>query len=264
MTSTMVHNKKADSTIATKGARRKMALAIGFWLIVWQSAAFLLGQELLLVSPLAVLHSLGTLVVTSAFWQSVGQSFVRIGGGFLLGAAAGCACAALGARFATVRTLFAPLFGMVRAIPVASFVILALLWAGSNNLSVVISFLMVAPVLYISLLAGLDARDPGLAEMAEVFRIAPAKRLRYLTLPAVLPWIASGCRTAIGLAWKSGVAAEVIGLPRQTIGERLYQTKLYLETGELFAWTLVIILLSAACEKLVTTALNAAERRLCR
>lgn len=241
-----------------------MALAVCFWLAVWQGAAFLLGQELLLVSPLTVLRSLIGLMATPVFWQSVWQSFARIGGGFLLGAAAGCCCAALAGRFMAARTLFAPLFGMVRAIPVASFVILALLWAGSANLSVIISFLMVTPVLYTSLLAGLDARDPNLAEMAQVFRIPAGKRLRYLTLPAVLPWVASGCRTAIGLAWKSGVAAEVIGLPRQTIGERLYQTKLYLETGELFGWTLVIILLSAACEKLVCAVLGWAERRLCR
>lgn len=264
MTSTMVQNNPGNAKNTAHKARRSTLLAVAFWLTVWQSAAFFLGQELLLVTPAAVLRSLAGLAVTGAFWQSIWHSFARIGGGFLLGALAGCLCAAFAARFGAARALFAPLFGTIRAIPVASFVILALLWAGSRNLSVLISLLMAAPVLYTSLLAGLDARDPSLAEMAAVFRIPPIKRLRSLTLPAVLPWVASGCRTAIGLAWKSGVAAEVIGLPRQTIGERLYQTKLYLETGELFAWTLVIILLSAVCEKLITAALAAAERRLCR
>ena len=63
--------------------------------------------------------------------------------------------------------------------------------------------------------------------------------------------ITCACRLACGLCWKSGVAAEVIGLPSGSIGERLYDAKIYLNTGEVLAWTLVIVLISLACEKLI-------------
>ena len=99
-------------------------------------------------------------------------------------------------------------------------------------------------------------------EMAQVFRLSPARRVRYLYLPQVMPYFRSGCTVALGLCWKAGIAAEVIGIPKGSIGEHLQQAKVYLDIPDLFAWTLVIVLASLAFEKLVLAALNAAARRL--
>lgn len=236
--------------------------AVLFWVGVWQLAAALLGQELLLASPKMVLASLFKLMHSTIFWQSVGQSASRILVGFLLGSAAGILLGACAGAAAPLRVLLDAAMTVLRATPVASFIILALLWVPSRGLSVLIAFMMVLPVVYTNVLQGLDACDTKLAEVARVFAVSPAKKLRWITLPQLMPWIAGGCRTAVGLAWKSGVAAEVIGLPQGSIGERMYQTKLYLETGDLFAWTLVIILLCAICEKLIAAALTAVQRRL--
>lgn len=236
--------------------------AAAFWLVVWQLAAMALGQKLLLASPLEVAQALAGLCASAIFWQSTAASLGRILAGFLLGAAAGCLLAAAAAALLPVRRLAAPLITVVRAVPVASFIILALLWVSSRALSTFVAFLMVLPVVYTGMLQGFDARDAQLTEMADLFRVRGARRLRYVTAPQLLPWAAGCFQTGIGLAFKSGVAAEVIGLPTGTIGERLYQTKLYLETGELFAWTLVIVLLSALCERLLAAALALLQRRL--
>ncbi|MEG1931503.1 MAG: ABC transporter permease subunit [Pygmaiobacter sp.] len=242
--------------------RVQTAAAVCFWLLFWQAGAVLLDSELLLSSPLTVLRTLAQLVLQNTFWQSIAASMAHILAGFALGTLAGVLLAAASSRYIAVRVLLAPPVRVLRATPVASFVILALLWVESRNLSVFITFVMVQPVLYTNVLQGLDSRDQQLDEMTTLFRVGAAKKLRFVTLPALLPWLIGGCRTAIGLAWKSGVAAEVIGLPRGSIGERLYQAKLYLETGELFAWTLVIILLSTLCEKLLVAGLCALQRRL--
>ena len=146
----------------------------------------------------------------------------------------------------------------MRSVPVASFVVIALIWFTSSVLSVFISFLIVLPVIYNSLLGALKARDRGLDEMASVFRLPFFTRLRYVWVPQVRAALLAACATSVGLAWKSGVAAELIGLCDGTIGGELYDAKLYLDTPALFAWTLIIVLASVATEKAVLALLRLA------
>ena len=143
-----------------------------------------------------------------------------------------------------------PLVAAVKAVPVASFVILVLLWVSSRNLSVVISLLIGFPVIYANVLAGLDSTDPRLIEMARVFRVPFRRQLSTVYLSQVAPFLRSGLSLAIGLCWKSGVAAEVIGITSGSIGEALYNAKILFSTAELLAWTVVIVLLSLAFERL--------------
>ena len=141
--------------------------------------------------------------------------------------------------------------------------ILALVWVRGRELSILISFLMAVPVLYSAVRTGIQGTDVQLLEMARVFRLPAGRRLRAIWLPAVLPAFREGCRTALGLCWKSGVAAEVIGLPDGSIGDALYRAKITLSTGDLFAWTFVIICLSALFEKLFLALLGLAVRHVC-
>ena len=156
----------------------------------------------------------------------------------------------------------APVMQLVKATPVASFIILALVWVSGKSLSILISFLMVLPVLYGAVRTGLESADPQLLEMARVFRLPLGRRVKAIWIPAVLPAFRQGCSVALGICWKSGVAAEVIGLPDGSIGDALYRAKITLSTGELFAWTFVIIVLSAAFEKLFLALLDKAVARV--
>ena len=149
----------------------------------------------------------------------------------------------------------------MKAVPVVSFIILALVWLPSRRLSVFISALMAFPVIYLNLREGAGRTDPQLLERARVFRVPLLRRLRDLYIPQVLPWLRSACSLGMGLCWKSGAAAEVIGLPAGTVGEGLYHAKIYLETPELFAWTVSIVAAAAAMERLTTLALDRLEKR---
>lgn len=228
----------------------KRAAAIAFTLVLWQAAAMALSQRLLLVSPIQVAVRLGSLLLEGSFWRTVLYSFLRIEAGFLLGLFAGAVLAAAAARFSLLEILIWPFMTAVKSVPVASFIILSLIWLGASGLSVFISFLMVLPIVYFNVLEGMKSTDRKLLEMAEVFAIPWGRRMRYLYLPQVKPFLLSACRTALGISWKAGIAAEVIGIPDGSIGERLYEAKIYLDTADLFAWTLVIVLLSALFEKL--------------
>ena len=231
-----------------KGRRTIRAWAVLFWLLLWQAGAMAIDQRIILVSPLTVLARLTELVPTLDFWGAIGYSLVRITAGFLLGVAAGTLLAALSARFRRVEELLAPALLAIKSIPVASFIILALILFSSKNLAVLISFLIVLPVLYTNLLSGIRAADPQLLEMARVFRVPVSRQLRGIYLPAVLPYFRSAVSLGLGLCWKSGAAAEVIGLPAGSIGEALYTAKVYFQTGDLFAWTAVVIVLSFLLE----------------
>ena len=120
---------------------------------------------------------------------------------------------------------------------------------------------MVTPIVYSNVLGGISSMDKKLTEMADVFAVPFPRRLRYLYLPQVAPFFRSACAVGLGLCWKAGVAAEVIGLPDPSIGINLYEAKVYLDTPDLFAWTLAIVLLSVAIEAALRRALGWAQAR---
>ena len=243
--------------------KRKLPLwAVLLWLLVWQAASMALDSDILLVSPLRVIATLLALLPTARFWASLLGSMARILGGFFLAAALGTLLAALAARFKRVEEWLAPPVLAMKTVPVASFVILALIWFGSRNLSVFIALVMVFPVIYTNVLAGVRAADRELAEMARVFRIPLLRRIRCITLPQVAPYFRAGCALGLGLCWKAGVAAEVIGVVGGSIGEKLYEARIYLQTGDLLAWTAGIVALSALFERLVLALLRRGFRRL--
>ena len=219
------------------------------WLIIWEGASLLINEELFLPSPVRVAVRLFQLLPEALFWSAVFFTLFRILLGFLLSVLTASILASLSYRFPLVSILSSPLVKTVRATPVASIVILVLVWVHSRNLSVVISFLMVFPVVYTNILEGLVSTDKDLIEAAGVYRITRLKRIRYIYLPSLSPYIQSAISTSLGLAWKSGIAAEVIGLPDGSIGERVYEAKIYLSTPDLFAWTVVIIILAFLFER---------------
>lgn len=229
--------------------------AVFFWLLIWQGASMALAAlyphgSLLLPSPLSATARLLELIVTLSFWKTIATSSVHILGGFLLSCALAVLLAALAARYRRVEELLTPLVAAVKTVPVASFIILALVWLSSRTLPLFIAALMVFPPIYLNVLEGIRHTDRALLEMAHIFRVPFRRTLRGVYLPQVLPHFRSAASAALGLCWKAGSAAEVIALSTGSIGEQLYNAKIYFMTADLFAWTLAIVLISAFFEQL--------------
>ena len=220
-----------------------------FWLAVWWLLALIVGKELLIPSPPLVVRTLLELVVTGAFWRYTALTLLRITLGLLLGIVLGILTALLTNRFSWLHALLAPAVRVVRATPVASFIILVLLWVANGRVPVVISALVVLPVIWESTAAGLRSVDRDLLEFARAYRLTRWDTWRRIFIPSMLPQLAAAVCTAIGLAWKSGVAAEVLCLPKAAVGTQVYFSKLYLDTPALFAWTLVVVALSLTVER---------------
>lgn len=236
------------------------AVSILFWLTVWQIAAVRIDSKILLVSPVEVAGRLVKLLPTAEFRESAAFSAGRILLGFALGMTVGCVLALAAGKLKFIRILFSPLISVMKSIPVASFTILALIWIGSKDLSVLVSFLICVPIVYANMLEGIDNLDPKLGEMSKIFNIPLWKRFTKVYLSQLLPYFRSAVRLAVGLCWKSGVAAEVIGIPDGSMGEKLFESKVYLMTADLFAWTLAVILLSWVCEKVFVSLVALLQR----
>jgi len=231
-------------------------LVIIFWIIIWECLSRIINEELFLPSFGSVVLTLIELVQKQEFWSSIANSFARILAGFLLGFASGLMLAAASYKNRVMYELISPLLKVIKATPVASFIILALVWISSANLSILISFLMVLPVSFTNILSGLESADKKLLEMADVFGIGRWKRIKAIYFPAVIPFAVSAVSIGMGFSFKSGIAAEVIGRPANSIGVNLYEAKLYLMIKELFAWTIIIVLLSVLFEKIVMVAIK--------
>lgn len=236
--------------------------AIAFWLIVWHVGSMLIGQSIILVSPVEAVRTLIGMMGTADFYEAVFGSLGRILSGFLMGVLLGTALAALSYVVPLIGILLGPLMQAIKATPVASFVILALIFISSRYLSVLMGFLMVLPLIYTNVLTGLKNTDVKLIEMARVFKMRIGARILSIYIPAVYPHFLSACALSLGMSWKAGVAAEVIGLPDGSIGEALYQAKIFFSTPELYAWTIAIILLSVGLEQAVLWMVRRINRRL--
>ena len=236
-------------------------LAVAFWIAVWQGVSLAVGSEILVASPARTYGGLLSVLREGGLYGAVLGSLMRICAGFALALALGIALGALSFVVGWVRALLHPVVSVVKATPVASFVILALIWISSKNLSIFISFLMVFPIMYENMLAGLESAGAKLLEMGQVFHLSRMARIRAIYLPAAYPFLLSAARLSLGMCWKSGIAAEVIGQPRQSIGAELNQAKLFFNTPDLFAWTVTIIVVSVVFERLVLCGIRALMRR---
>ncbi len=242
-------------------AAARLALPALLWLGLWEALALRVGQSLLLPGPWETLTRLAALAGGAEFWQTCAVPLGRVflGGG--LGALLGAAVAALSVWLEPAEWAFTPLMKVIRATPVASFIILVWLWARSAWVPVVIAGLMAAPVAWSAALQGLRSADPALLELAAAYGFGRWKTVRLVYLPAAAPSFAAGCRTALGLAWKAGVAAEALCRPRWAMGTQVWEAKLYLETPDLFAWTAAVVLLSFLVERALWGLWSLGERR---
>ena len=217
---------------------------VAFWLVVWQVASMLDSSGILLCGPLDALLALCRLSSTQTFWSSIWFSTLRIVAGVLFGYIIAGVLAAASWHASTVRILLQPALLAIKSTPVACIVVILLIWIGAANVSVITVLLLVVPAIYFALCAGLDNMDAGQRDLFEIFGARGRRRFFALIWPAVLPYLQAASGTVLGMSWKAGIAAELIGVPAGSLGERIYQAKLLLETPDLFAWTFCVICLS--------------------
>ncbi|MBQ7838553.1 MAG: ABC transporter permease subunit [Clostridia bacterium] len=226
------------------------------WLLLWQLTAAIVDSEFLFPSPISVIKRLSELAVTADFWKAAAYSLGRISLGCAGGIIVGTLFGALTAFSKPLYEFFSPLLVTVKTTPVASFIILLLVWVKRSGIPIVIAFLMVVPILWSNVAEGLRNADRQLLEAAKIFRFTRMQKIKGVYIPSVRPSFTAGCTTAIGFSWKAGIAAEILAIPPDTVGYNLYYAKINLEYDDLFAWTAAVIAMSFLLEKAVVKILK--------
>ena len=245
---------KPQGTSATVLAK---VVAILFWIGAWQIASMAVNSEFVLAGPLDAAAALVRLFPSGEFWRSVGFSLIRIAGGCAIAYLLAVPLALIAAALPAIRTLLQPAMSAIKGTPIACTVVALLIWFGSRNISAIAVGLAVIPGVYFGVLQGLDRADPRMRDLFRTFNAPAPVRLLARTWPAILPYLRAASQSVLGMSWKAGIAAELIGVPTDSVGERIYQAKLLLETADLFAWTIAVVALAWLFERLALRALDA-------
>jgi NitT/TauT family transport system permease protein len=230
----------------------RTTLIVLIWLVIWQVLALVVNNSILLSGPADTVKALIELGSEPSFYLSVGITAAKVLLGFLTGMVLGSGLSLLSYRFSIIGEFLSPFVSVIKSIPVVSFIIIALIWAGSSYVTVIVSSVISFPIFYKNILEGLLATDQKMLDLAEVFRMRASKKIRYIYLPSLSPHIKSAISLAIGMSFRGGITAEVVGQPLRSIGNGLYRAKINLATSEMLAWTLVAILSAFVIEKLIS------------
>lgn len=238
----------------------KQVLVVLVWILIWQVVYVLINQPLLVPSPWMTLAAFGKIIVQIATWKTIFFTAVRILTGYLIAVFMGLFAAVLAYRFSLFEEIIRPVVLLTKSIPVASFIVAALAWLNAENISVFITAFVSFPMIYLQLFTSLKNMDKSILDMCKVFRVSGQKKIKYLFVPLILEKMQEVVASTIGMAVRAAVAAELIGVPMQSIGEAIYKTKLYFDIAELFAWTILIILLCLFMEMALRKILHCLKR----
>ncbi len=252
MTSITTQNK--IKSIILKALRAVLVTAL--WVLVWELSARFLARDnelmyLLLPLPEAVLKKWTEIAFTSEFLTAVLHSLSRIFGGFAVGLAVGFFAGILTSAVRLADCVLSPMLKIIRAVPVVAVTILFFTLFKSDNLPIIIVSLMVIPLVWSTVHDGLTNPDRELCEMSQIFKIAPAKAFFHIKLPMLFPSLLTAGVNALGLAWKSGIAAEVICEPSVALGTILADGKGMVDYSTVYAMTLTVVILSLIFEVLI-------------
>ncbi len=235
---------------------------MALWLIIWQAGAMLVGEKLFLPTPVSVLTALWNLLGTTSFYSALWYSFFRIAIGYFGAMLLGCIFAVIAYKSINAEIFFRPLMGVAKSAPAACFTLLFLLMVGSKDMAIPVVFIMVLPVFYTNLLRGLNSVDPERFEAADVFGMVRSDRFRFIYLPYVKPFFAASCEMGWGMSWKAGVSAEIIAITAGSVGGRIYDSKVILDTAQLFAYTLAVIVIALLLERLTLLLIDLVEKNM--
>ena len=246
------------------GARRfaRKAGIIAFWLAIWQLLDVIIDNRLVLAGPIRVAQALIEQIGQPDFWVICGASFGRIALGFLLSFVVGFLLALMSCRHRLFRDFVDPIISLLRTIPVASFIILLLIWVGNQALTVFLAFFIVLPLIYTNMVTGFESVDRQMLEMARVYGLSRWRTFLYIYRLAFMPFLMSSTKISLGMTWKSGIMAEVLATPKPSIGKEMATARTFLDTPDLLAWTVVVMVLSFLFEKAFMELLKRANRPL--
>lgn len=225
-------------------------LSVGIIFVIWQIFAMVIHSPLILPLPRETLEVLVQDIGRPLFWQHVGATACRSLLAFGIAVVTGTLLGAVTGSSENLHNLLVFPLAILRATPVVSFILLALFWFGTSLVPVFVAVVMSLPVMSGAIESGIKNTNKELIACCRVYGFSRGKMIRHLYFPSCKPYFFSGSLAVFGLSWKVVAAAEVISLPHRSAGTLLQSAKVHLETAQVFAITLVLVVLSFVLESL--------------
>lgn len=222
-----------------------------FWIGLWELISRMIGSSIILPSPFAVFQQGISMVFDEFFWLLLFKTLINILVGLTIGVIFGAIFAILAFFFKMIKWIIDPFVNLIKTTPVAALIILLLVWIKSANIAWVLVSFVVFPNIYLNISEELQQADIKIIEVFEVFRVSKFKRFRFFYLPISLNSIYKSLPFIIGFAWKSGISGEIISQAKNTLGNEIYISKVYLEIDTLFAYVFLLIIIASLFEKFV-------------
>ena len=237
-------------------SKYKNFFIILFWILIWEIFALIISREIYLPSPVSTFKALCRLLFIKNTYITILYSSYRTIFGFILSCFLGIILGYFCGINEFLYDLFNPLIMVMRTVPVMSIIIIALMWFRDTNVPIFVAFLMCFPLIWTNTVTGIKNTDIKLLQMCKIYNIKKIRVIKSVYFYSALPYIKAGMISALGIGWKVTSAAEVLSLPKYSIGRYLYDSKVYLEIPDLYAWTILIVILSFLFEKILRTIFN--------
>ena len=235
-------------------------LSIFFFLIIWEGVALYIDNSLLFPRVSEIFLSLKNLVASGDFililWNTLSRFFISIVFSLILAIIFSVASY----RYEVISFLLFPFIIFLRAVPTIAIIIVVLIWSSVERVPIVVGMLILFPILYESILGGIKNVDKNLLKMSKVFKVSTKRVVRDIYIPSIYYSISSNIPSYMGLTFKVIIAGEVLSQERLSIGGEIFINKIYLESSNIFAWIIVVIVLNYFLEKGLKTINN----RVCR
>lgn len=235
-------------------------LSIFFFLIIWEGVALYIDNSLLFPRVSEIFLSLKNLVASGDFililWNTLSRFFISIVFSLILAIIFSVASY----RYEVISFLLFPFIIFLRAVPTIAIIIVVLIWSSVEKVPIVVGMLILFPILYESILGGIKNVDKNLLKMSKVFKVPTKRVVRDIYIPSIYYSISSNIPSYMGLTFKVIIAGEVLSQESLSIGGEIFINKIYLESSNIFAWIIVVIVLNYFLEKGLKTINN----RVCR
>ena len=237
----------------------KICVPIAVYILIWQVLSMRIDSSLLLPSPKETWGSIKLILGSAEGWKILGTTLFRIIRGYLFGCVAGVLLAVLTSHFLVMDWFLNPLRSLIKTTPITSFALILLVSVQSDRLPVIVAMIVVIPMIWQTTEEAIRGRDQRLEEMSKLF-LSPWKKLRYVSIPQILPHFLATASTALGFAWKAVITAEILAFPKVGIGRQMQNIKIYYDMADLFAWTLIVIAFSVVIESIFRNVIRIVRR----
>lgn len=229
--------------------------------IVWWIASVLINSDLILPSPQKVFDTGLHLLVTKAFWKSFGLTLCRIFLAFFISTVLGFAAGYVFSLCSFVKHFFEPYITILQVTPVVALILIVNFWFKSYTVPVVIAVLMTLPIMTNAVYNGFMCVDSKILQMTEVYKLSKVKIFFKVKLPSAKPSVFMGLNSIFGLTWKVVIAGEVLCLPKFSIGQLMQSGNIHLETTEVMALTILLILICFILQKIMQVLLSCRKHK---